>query len=159
MRHVHSSVVWLDNDRPELVRHPDTGRVVAFADAGTAFAASVALGVAGYSSPGTVTTPLDEVVHLIEDAVAASDLVGTLVAAMELHLTGEREREEQSVLDVLAAAGPRGASHEQFVEAGLAPGYIAVLRRLVDERGIQVKVDFTSGAARWALPARELRAA
>jgi hypothetical protein len=156
---VHSSVVWLHNDRPELLRHPFTGRVVAFADARSAFEASVALGVAGYASPGTVTAPLDEVVHLVDDDVSTSDLLATLVTGMELRLAAEHESQEQAVLDVLSSAGPRGASHEQFVEAGLAPGYIAILRRLVDRRGIQVKVDFTSGTARWALPTHQLRAA
>jgi hypothetical protein len=63
---------------------------------------------------------------------------------------------------VLDAAGPRGASHEDFVEAGLARGYIAALRHMVDDEGFQIRVDFTTGAARWALdsePSGELAAA
>jgi hypothetical protein len=68
--------------------------------------------------------------------------------------------EEHNVLSVLEAAGPRGASHEDFVEAGLAGDYIRVLRQLVDEDGLEVRTDFTTGQARWALEAtRGLRAA
>jgi hypothetical protein len=59
--------------------------------------------------------------------------------------------DEQLVREILEAAGPRGASHEDFVEAGLARDYIATLRRLVDRRGLQVRTDFTTGQARWAL--------
>ena len=54
-------------------------------------------------------------------------------------------------LDVLNAAGPRGASHEDFVEAGLARDYVASLRELVDEHGIEIRTDFTTGQARWVL--------
>lgn len=67
-----------------------------------------------------------------------------------------------TVLAILEAAGPRGASHEDFVEAGLARDYIRVLRRLVDEEGFEIRVDFTTGQARWALvtdAAHQLRAA
>ena len=71
--------------------------------------------------------------------------------------------ETQLVREVLEAAGPRGASHEDFVEAGLARDYIATLRHLVDAEGLQVRTDFTTGQARWALvmtdAARRLRAA
>ena len=59
--------------------------------------------------------------------------------------------EEQLVLGVLEAAGSRGASHEDFVEAGLAAGYADVLRRLVDEGGLDVRTDFTTGQPRWAV--------
>ena len=55
-----------------------------------------------------------------------------------------------TALDVLTRAGERGASHEDFVEAGLATGYVRELRELVDERGFEIRVDFTTGAARWA---------
>jgi hypothetical protein len=55
------------------------------------------------------------------------------------------------VLDVLTAAGARGASHEDFVEAGLSPDYVSSLRELVDERGIEIRTDFTTGQARWVL--------
>jgi hypothetical protein len=154
-----TSVVWLDEDRPEMLRHPLSGQVVAFVDAEAAFRTSIALGVAGYASTGTISAPLDQVVHLVPDAAAASGLMRTLVHDMDRRFASETQREEEAVLAVLEQAGPRGASHEQFVEAGLAPGYIAVLRRLVDERGCEVKVDFTSGSARWALPAPQLRAA
>jgi hypothetical protein len=67
---------------------------------------------------------------------------------------------DQMVRRILEAAGPRGASHEDFVEAGLARDYIATLRRLVDECGIRIRTDFTTGQARWVLiPDRTLRAA
>jgi hypothetical protein len=61
------------------------------------------------------------------------------------------EFEDRLVLAVLEAAGPRGASHEDFVEAGLARGYVAGLRRLVDDRGVAIDVGFTTGAARWTI--------
>jgi hypothetical protein len=61
--------------------------------------------------------------------------------------------EEQLVLDVLTSAGARGASHEDFVEAGLAGEYVAVIRRLVDEGGLTVRTDFTTGQLRWAMVA------
>jgi hypothetical protein len=61
------------------------------------------------------------------------------------------EGQEDIVVRVLEGAGPRGASHEDFTEAGIAPGYIAVLRRMVDESRLDLRVDFTTGAARWAL--------
>lgn len=72
------------------------------------------------------------------------------------------QTDDDLVREILEAAGPRGASHEDFVEAGLARDYIATLRRLVDVGGLQIRTDFTTGQARWALvadAARELRAA
>lgn len=54
-------------------------------------------------------------------------------------------------LDVLASAGPRGASHEDFVQAGLARDYISSLRELVDEHGVDIRTDFTTGQTRWIL--------
>ena len=59
--------------------------------------------------------------------------------------------EQEAVRYVLETAGPRGASHEDFVEAGLAAGYIGALRHLVDEEGLDIRTDFTTGQARWAL--------
>lgn len=73
-----------------------------------------------------------------------------------------RQTDEQLVREILDAAGPRGASHEDFVEAGLARDYIATLRHLVDAEGLEIRTDFTTGQARWALvtdAARRLRAA
>ena len=61
--------------------------------------------------------------------------------------------EEQLVLDVLANAGSRGASHEDFVEAGLAGEYVAVIRRLVDDEALTIRTDFTTGQLRWAMVA------
>jgi hypothetical protein len=72
------------------------------------------------------------------------------------------QSDEQLVREILEAAGPRGASHEDFVEAGLARDYIGTLRHLVDDEGLQVRTDFTTGQARWALvtdATRRLRAA
>lgn len=77
-------------------------------------------------------------------------------------LAFDTELDRERVRAVLEAAGPRGASHEDFVEAGLARGYIAALRHLVDEGGLEIRTDFTTGAARWALAtegATERRAA
>jgi hypothetical protein len=71
-------------------------------------------------------------------------------------------RDHSQVRAVLDASGPRGASHEDFVEAGLARGYIAALRHMVDAEGHDIRVDFTTGTARWSLtaePARNLQAA
>jgi hypothetical protein len=70
--------------------------------------------------------------------------------------------DEELVRGILQAAGPRGASHEDFVEAGLARDYIGTLRHLVGDHGLRIRVDFTTGQARWALvtdSARGLRAA
>ena len=64
-----------------------------------------------------------------------------------------QRREDERVLAVLEAAGVRGASHEDFVEAGLAGEYIAILRRMVDEDGLELRTDFTTGQARWAVDA------
>jgi hypothetical protein len=68
------------------------------------------------------------------------------------------------VRHVLEQAGARGASHEDFVEAGLARDYITTLRALVDRDGLDIRTDFTTGQARWALAsatdaARRVRAA
>ena len=59
--------------------------------------------------------------------------------------------DHEAVRQILESAGPRGASHEQFVEAGLAATYGDALRRLVDEDGLEIRTDFTTGQARWAL--------
>ena len=65
---------------------------------------------------------------------------------------------EELVRAILENAGPRGASHEDFVEAGLAPIYAGALRRLVDEQGLAIRTDFTTGQARWALAGQALAA-
>ena len=64
---------------------------------------------------------------------------------------GAESHAESLVLVVLDDAGARGASHEDFVEAGLARSYVSALRKLVDESGLEIRVDFTTGTARWAL--------
>jgi hypothetical protein len=77
-------------------------------------------------------------------------------------LAPDVERDQARVRAVLGAAGARGASHEDFVEAGLARGYIAALRRLVDDEGLAIHVDFTTGTPRYSVafaPARDLQAA
>jgi hypothetical protein len=66
---------------------------------------------------------------------------------------------QRAVRQILEAAGPRGASHEDFVEAGLGTDYIAALRRLVDNEGLQIRTDFATGQARWALAGTALAAA
>jgi hypothetical protein len=70
--------------------------------------------------------------------------------------------DDEMVRDILSAAGARGASHEDFVEAGLARDYIGTLRQLVADEGLEIRTDFTTGQARWALvsdSAQQLRAA
>jgi hypothetical protein len=69
-----------------------------------------------------------------------------------------RRTDEEIVRSILNEAGPRGASHEDFVEAGMAAGYIGALRRLVDEEGLSIRTDFTTGQARWALAGAALAA-
>ena len=59
--------------------------------------------------------------------------------------------DKQLVRDVLEAAGERGASHEDFVEAGLARDYVATLRQLVHSDGLRIRIDFTTGQPRWIL--------
>jgi hypothetical protein len=61
------------------------------------------------------------------------------------------QTDEQLVRTILEAAGPRGASHEDFVEAGLARDYIGTLRYLAGSDGLEIRTDFTTGQARWAL--------
>ena len=55
------------------------------------------------------------------------------------------------VRNILETAGPRGASHEDFVEAGLARDYIGSLRRLAEHEGLEIRTDFTTGQPRWSL--------
>jgi hypothetical protein len=69
------------------------------------------------------------------------------------------QTDEDLVLAILESSGARGASHEDFVEAGLATGYIVALRRLVDERGLGIRTDFTTGQPRWALAGKRALAA
>ena len=68
-------------------------------------------------------------------------------------MLGTIRSDRELVRGILEAAGPRGASHEDFVEAGLARDYIATLRHLVDNDGVRIRTDFTTGQARWALVA------
>lgn len=66
------------------------------------------------------------------------------------------------VRHILETAGPRGASHEDFVEAGLVRDYVGSLRQLVDQHGLTIRTDFTTGQPRWTLvedAARQMRAA
>jgi hypothetical protein len=59
--------------------------------------------------------------------------------------------DEEAVLAILEEAGPRGASHEDFVQAGLARDYIRTLKLLVEQNGVEIRTDFTTGQARWIL--------
>ena len=59
--------------------------------------------------------------------------------------------EQEIVRHILETSGPRGASHEDFVEAGLAASYVGALHHLADEEGLNIRTDFTTGQARWAL--------
>lgn len=58
-------------------------------------------------------------------------------------------RDEELVRAIIESAGPRGASHEDFVEAGLARDYITVLRQLAEDGELRLRTDFTSGQVRW----------
>jgi hypothetical protein len=69
-----------------------------------------------------------------------------------------KRADEEIVRAILENAGSRGASHEDFVEAGMAAGYIAALRFLVDVEGLSIRTDFTTGQARWALAGTALAA-
>ena len=62
--------------------------------------------------------------------------------------------DQEQVRQVLEAAGSRGASHEDFVQAGLATHYVEALYALVDEEGLEIRTDFTTGQTRWALAGR-----
>lgn len=66
-------------------------------------------------------------------------------------MSDHRVEDDELVLHVLEIAGHRGASHEDFVEAGLARTYIEALERLVEDRGLAIDIDFTTGTPRWAL--------
>jgi hypothetical protein len=70
---------------------------------------------------------------------------------VSVSIASAQSYEDDVVLAILEAAGQRGASHEDFVEAGLARSYVSALRRLVDDRGLDIRIDFTTGAARWAV--------
>ena len=63
----------------------------------------------------------------------------------------DMQQERARVRAVLEAAGSRGASHEDFVQAGLARAYVAALTQLVDEDGLRIRTDFTTGTVRWSL--------
>ena len=58
--------------------------------------------------------------------------------------------DQEAVRQILETAGPRGASHEDFVQAGLAATYRDALQHLVDE-GLEIRTDFTTGQALWVL--------
>jgi hypothetical protein len=58
--------------------------------------------------------------------------------------------DELLVRSIIESAGSRGASHEDFVQAGLARDYIRALQQLADEGGLRIRTDFTSGQVRWA---------
>lgn len=68
------------------------------------------------------------------------------------------QHDRDQVRSVLEAAGPRGASHEDFVEAGLARSYVAALTELVDTEGLQIRTDFTTGTVRWSLEPQSVAA-
>lgn len=149
-----TAVVHLDDrGRARLVKHPDTGHVVAFDSSDDAFRFAVALGLAGFAAVGAVTAPVDELLHVVGSDEDAGDIVRLIAFARTRAGESTDAVDDQQVLAVLRASGRRGASHEDFLEAGLAPRYIAAMRRLVDEQGCGVTVDFATGAARWVLTA------
>ena len=59
--------------------------------------------------------------------------------------------DQEAVRQILESAGPRGASHEDFVQAGLAATYVDALHHLVDVERLEIRTDFTTGQARWVL--------
>lgn len=147
-----TAVAHLDEDgRPALVQHPDSGRVVAFDASDDAFCFAVALGLAGMTSVGCVEAPANELLHVVVSDEEATDVVRQLAFAGARRGASTDEFDDDHVLAVLRASGGRGASHEDFLEAGLGPRYVAAMRRLVDDHGCEVTVDFTTGAARWVL--------
>ena len=147
-----TAVAHLDEDgRARLVKHPESGRIVAFGSADAAFEFAVALGLAGFRSPGAVAAPDDELLHVIATPGDATEVLREVAFARVRSGVASDDVDEGQVLAILRASGGRGASHEDFLEAGLAPRYIAAMRRLVDARGCTVSVDFTTGAARWVL--------
>jgi hypothetical protein len=154
-----TAVAHVDEGRVRLVRHPDSGNVVAFDSADDAFRFSVALGLADFRAVGTVTAPEDDLLHVVAGEEEAAELVRMVAFARTRRNESTEEFDDAQVLAVLRASGPRGASHEDFVEAGLAPRYVASMRRLVDLQGCGVSVEFTTGAARWVLTAERGMAA
>ena len=147
-----TAVAYLDEaGRVALVRHPDSDHIVAFESTDDAFCFAVAIGLAGITSAGSVAAPVDELLHVIGSEQEATDVVRELAFAGARRGATTDEFDDHHVLTVLRASGRRGASHEDFLEAGLGPRYIAAMRRLVDAQGCDVSVDFTTGAARWVL--------
>jgi hypothetical protein len=76
-----TAVVQLSGQRLELFRHPDDGRVVAFADCDAAFAFAVSLELAGAASAGCVGAPASELLHMLDPGVTAFDLKGRMEEA------------------------------------------------------------------------------
>ena len=147
-----TAIAYLDEaGRAALVKHPDSGRVVAFEASDDAYCFAVALGLAGVVSAGAVAAPPDALLHLIAADEEAADVVRQVAYAGARRGASTDEFDDHHVLAVLRASGRRGASHEDFLEAGLGPRYIAAMRRLVDAQGCDVSVEFTTGAARWVL--------
>ena len=147
-----TAVAYLDeNGRAALVKHPDSGRIVAFDASDDAFCFMAALGLAGLAGVGAVAAPVDELLHVVGSEEEATDIVRQVAFAGARKGGTTDEFDDHHVLAVLRASGGRGASHEDFLEAGLGPRYIAAMRRLVDAQGCDVSVDFTTGAARWVL--------
>jgi hypothetical protein len=76
-----TAVVQLEGDRPELVRHPADGHIVAFANCADAFAFAVSLEIAGSPCAGTVAVPTGESIHMLEPGVRALDVMRPTEAA------------------------------------------------------------------------------
>lgn len=147
-----TAVAYIDQDgRTALVEHPDSGKVVAFEASDDAFVFAAALGLAGVTGAGTVAAPVNDLLHVMSSKDEATEIVRQIAFAGARRGATTDEFDDQHVLAVLRASGGRGASHEDFVEAGLGPRYIAAMRRLVDTQGCDVTVDFTTGATRWVL--------
>jgi hypothetical protein len=71
------SIVCLAGGKPQLLRHPADGEVVAFGSASEAFRFSVSLELFGQACTGVVAAPSGEPLHAMDTAKAAVELLGT----------------------------------------------------------------------------------
>ena len=76
-----TAVVQLSGQRLELVRHPGNGHVLAFDKCEDAFAFAVSLECAGRLCAGTIGAPADELIHLLDPGVTASEVMGPMEQA------------------------------------------------------------------------------
>jgi hypothetical protein len=75
------AIVCLSGGRPDLLRHPADGGIVAFRSAAEAFRFSVSLEVCGEACTGTIAAPAGEPLHMVTAASAAVELLGAPAVA------------------------------------------------------------------------------